>query len=99
MTTLIDIKMPLIVNVTLSDDTIEVELNDGRSIAAPISWYPRLQLGSKEERKAWRLIASGQGIHWDMLDEDISVEGLISGTPSMEKSSSLNRWIERRKSA
>ena len=56
---------------------LEVSLSDGRAVRVPISWYPRLAAGSPEQRQRWRLIGRGVGIHWEELDEDISVEGLL----------------------
>ena len=86
----------LIQDVSTDDDTLTVDLSDGRSIAAPLAWYPRLWHGTPDERRRWRLIGSGQGIHWPDLDEDISLEGLILGKPSNESQKSLNRWLAAR---
>ena len=86
-------------NVKVTDDELIVELNDGRTIAVPLVWYPRLLHGAQEERAKWRLIGGGQGIHWPDLDEDISVEHLLAGIPSGESQKSLQRWLAgRRKS-
>ena len=68
-------------SVSVSDDTLTVDLHDGRTVSVPISWYPRLSHGSGAERNNWRLIGNGVGIHWPDLDEDISVEGYCWGTP------------------
>ena len=92
----IDIHNLLIQDVTISDDTLTVELSDGRSISAPLAWYPRLWHGTPKERQHWRLIGLGAGIHWPHLDEDISMMGLIQGRPSNESSSSLQRWLNQR---
>ena len=59
----------------MTDDTLLIELADGRSISVPLAWYPRLMRGSLQERGNYRLIGGGEGIHWPDLDEDISVEG------------------------
>lgn len=83
-------------SVTVSEDTLSVELSDGRTIAAPLVWYPRLSHGTAEERNAWRLIAAGRGIHWPALDEDISVANLLAGQPSAESPKSFKRWLENR---
>ncbi|MCB8978216.1 MAG: DUF2442 domain-containing protein [Ardenticatenaceae bacterium] len=85
------------INVVTSDDTLTVELADGRSLSVPIAWYPRLFHGSQQERENWELIGDGEGIHWPDLDEDISVEGLILGRPSGESQRSLQRWLDGRK--
>ncbi|MAU01792.1 MAG: hypothetical protein CL608_32045 [Anaerolineaceae bacterium] len=84
-------------NVVISEDTLTVELTDGRSLSVPIAWYPRLFHGSQQERENWELIGDGEGIHWPDLDEDISVEGLILGRPSGESQRSLQRWLDGRK--
>ncbi len=70
--------------VVITDDAISVELSDGRSISAPLAWYPRLLHGTPEERSDWRLVGRGTGIHWPVLDEDVSVQNLLSGQASGE---------------
>lgn len=87
------------IDVSVTDDTLAVELSDGRTISVPLEWYPRLVHGSPEERGNWHIIGAGQGIHWDDLDEDISVEGIIVGNPSGESQSSFNRWLVQKRSA
>jgi hypothetical protein len=84
-------------DVTVTDDTLTVELTDGRTISAPILWYPRLEYGTPEERNHWELIGDGIGIHWPQLDEDISVENLLKGQSSGESQKSLQRWLDSRK--
>ena len=79
--------------IEFSEDTLSVELSDGRTIAVPIDWYPRLAHGTDTERIDWQLIAKGHGIHWPALDEDISVENLLAGQPSGESQSSLKKWL------
>jgi len=88
---------PRALRVTVSEDTLVVDLTDGRSVSAPLAWYPRLLHGKPEERNNWRLIGSGEGIHWPDLDEDLSIESLILGRPSGESGLSFKRWLERRK--
>lgn len=82
--------------VSVSEDALTVDLHDGRTVSVPITWYPRLSHGSEVERKNWRLIGDGTGIHWPDLDEDISVEGLLLGYPSNESSKSIQRWLDER---
>jgi hypothetical protein len=94
---LIEIAVPAATNVAVTDDTLTVDLSDGRTISVPLAWYPRLAHGTPEERATWRLIGRGEGIHWPQLDDDISVEGLIAGKPSGESQASLARWIETRR--
>jgi len=94
----VEITVPYALDVSVSDDTLSVELSDGRTISVPIEWFPRLVHGSEEERNNWRLIGRGEGIHWSDLDEDISVEGLLAGKPSGESQESFKRWLANRKS-
>jgi hypothetical protein len=94
---LIEIAVPAATNVVVTDDTLTVDLSDGRTISVPLAWYPRLVHGTPDERAKWRLIGRGEGIHWPQLDDDISVEGLIAGRPSGESQASLARWIETRR--
>ena len=79
--------------VMVADDTLAVDLSDGRTISVPLAWFPRLTHATAEERNQWRLIGKGQGIHWDALDEDISVEALLEGKSSFESPTSLQRWL------
>src|SRR3990170_3926212 len=83
-------------DVQVSVDTLCVELSDGRTISVPLAWYPRLFHGSARERGNWRLIGRGHGIHWEDLDEDISVEGLLAGRASGESQASFKKWLEAR---
>jgi hypothetical protein len=69
-------------DVRVTDDWLEVLLRDGRKIAAPLEWYPRLKSASPEDRANWEPCAAGHGIHWPNIDEDLSVEGLLRGTPA-----------------
>jgi hypothetical protein len=85
--------------VSVTDDTLVVDLVDGRTVSVPLSWYPRLTHGTPAERSKWRLIGRGEGIHWTDLDEDISVAGLLAGRPSGESQTSLRRWLESRQDA
>lgn len=82
--------------VTVTDDALVVELLDGRTITVPLAWYPRLVHGNETERKRWRFIGEGEGIHWPELDEDISVDGLLAGRQSGESQASLRRWLDGR---
>ena len=83
-------------HVVITEDSLTVDLVDGRTISVPIGWYPRLLHGKREERTNWRLIGGGEGIHWPDLDEDISVENLLTGKPSGESQRSFKRWLEER---
>jgi Protein of unknown function (DUF2442) len=92
----VDSREALAISVAVSDDTLKVELADGRTIAAPLGWYPRLSQGTAAERSSWRLIAGGTGIHWPALDEDISVANLLAGQPSAESQTSFKNWLASR---
>lgn len=92
------IEVPNAENVTITEDTLSVNISDGRTISVPLAWFPRLLQSTKEERNNWRLIGKGRGIHWEDIDEDISVEGLLAGRPSGESQSSFKKWLERRSS-
>lgn len=94
----IEMEVPFAEDVAVSDGTLRVELSDGRSISAPLAWYPRLLRATAAERKRWRLIGRGRGIHWKDLDEDISVEGLLAGRPSGESQASFGKWLAARSS-
>ena len=92
----VEIKIPNVLNVTVSEDTLGVDLSDGRSISVPLAWFPRLLHSTEEERKNWRLIGKGHGIHWEDIDEDISIEGLLAGKSSGETQASFRRWLDQR---
>jgi len=83
-------------NLAVTDDSLVVDLSDGRSITVPLAWYPRLQHGTPHERNNFRWIGDREGIHWPDLDEDVSVENLILGKPSGESQDSFRRWLDRR---
>ena len=86
-------------SVEVKKHTLSFDLSDGRTIIAPLAWFPRLNHGTPAERHNWRLIGDGQGAHWPDLDEDISVEGLLLGRPSRESQESLRRWLQQRKTS
>jgi len=70
---------PLAVDVSFTADTFRVTMDDGRELSIPLAWFPRLLHGAPEQREQWELIGRGQGLHWEALDEDISVAGLLAG--------------------
>ena len=88
----------LATSVKLTSDEITVDLQDGRTIIAPLGWYPRLVHATPKERDNWRLIGKGVGIHWPDLDEDISIANLLLGQPSGESGTSLQKWLSQRSS-
>ncbi|MEM8504866.1 MAG: DUF2442 domain-containing protein [Cyanobacteria bacterium P01_D01_bin.1] len=91
------LEVPTIQSIDINDETLSVDLSDGRTISVPLSWYPRLTHGSDIERCNYRFIGNGSGIHWNDLDEDISIQNLIVGQPSGESQKSLQRWLDSRK--
>jgi hypothetical protein len=96
---MIELQKTKIVDVQVTDDTLTVNLADGRTVSVPVEWYPRLAHGTPQEQKNWRLIGRGAGIHWPDLDEDISLENLLLGQPSGESQKSLKRWLANRSNA
>ena len=92
-----DLFVPDASRIDVSDDTLTADLSDGRTIAVPIDWFPRLVHATQSERSNWRLVGGGEGIHWPDLDEDISVEGLLAGRKSGESRSSFKRWLEAKR--
>ena len=91
-----EIGQALAQTVVVRRDALMVDLADGRTITAPLAWFPRLKHGTSAERANWRLIGSGEGIHWPDLDEDISIESLLAGRRSGETQDSLRRWLNQR---
>lgn len=83
-------------SVHITEDTMIVCLDDGRDLSVPLTWFPRLDHGTRQERENFELIGNGEGIHWPDLDEDISVEGLLAGKRSAESDASLARWLDQR---
>ena len=76
---------PLATDVRVTAKGLRVILADGREILAPLQWFPRLQRASRTQRVKWRLIGGGIGIHWEGIDEDISVAGLLAGHGDMTR--------------
>jgi len=97
-TSAVEMEVPFAENVTVSVDTICVDLRDGRTVSVPLSWYPRLLHATPAERRRWRLVGRGLGIHWEDIDEDISVEELLAGKPSGESQASFSNWLAKRSS-
>lgn len=90
------IALSRIINVSVTDDTLSIDLEDGRTLSVPIGWYPRLAYGTPIERSHFEIGGAGYGVHWPDLDEDIGVEGLLLGRKSAESRSSLERWLRER---
>jgi hypothetical protein len=85
-------------SVVVTEDELTVSLIDGRRISVPLTWYPRLSHASEIEREKYELIGRGTGIHWPLIDEDLSVSGILKGNPSYESEKSLSSWLKERES-
>jgi len=85
-----------IVHVAITEDTLSVDLEDGRTVSIPIDWYPRLVHGTPAECANFQISGAGYGIYWPDLDEDIGVEGFLLGKKSLENPSSFEQWLQNR---
>ena len=85
-----------IIRVGVNDDTLSVDLEDGRTISVPIGWYPRLAYGTPTERGNFQISGAGYGVHWPDLDEDVGIEGMLLGKRSAESLTSFEQWLRRR---
>lgn len=90
------VALPRAIKVTVDDETLTVDLEDGRSVSVPIGWFPRLAHGTPTERANFQLSGAGYGIHWPDLDEDVGVEGILLGKRSVESRASFERWLQKR---
>ena len=86
-------------NASVSEDSLIVDLVDGRTIIVPVAWYPRLWYGTLAERSDLEIIGDGSILHWPELDEDLSVTGLLAGRRSGESQKSLKKWLEQRQAS
>jgi len=82
MNTAVNIIEPLLLSATVTDDEIIAHLVDGRTISVPLVWSWRLTEATPEQRRNFEIIGDGLGIHWPDLDEDISIEGMLYGSPA-----------------
>lgn len=71
-----------VADVEFTEDMLTVQLMDGRRISVPLVWYPRLLNATEEQRRNWRIIGGGYGLHWEAVDEDLSTEGMLRGAPA-----------------
>lgn len=69
-------------SVEVTDDVLRVDLLDGRTVTVPLVWFPRLLHATAKQRQNWRLAGAGYGIHWPDVDEDLTVQGLLHGSPA-----------------
>ncbi len=91
-------QLPDAIGVDVAGNALSVELSDGRTISVPVDWYPRLAHATEKERANWRIIGRGQGIHWEDVNEDVSVRDLLLGKRSEESQTSLMKWLNGRPS-
>jgi hypothetical protein len=91
-TSVVEIHVPNAQSVTITDDALTVALSDGRTLSVPLVWFPRLL------HDHWRFTGKGHGMHWEDIDEDISIENLLAGKPSGESQTSLKKWLQSRTS-
>lgn len=73
-----------VLDVRCDEHSLIVDLMDGRTISAPLAWFPRLLHATPDQRASWEKCAAGYGIHWPELDEDLSTEGLLRGAPGVK---------------
>ena len=78
-------------DVQVSEDELTVLLADGRRVSVPLAWFPRLLHATAAQREKWELLGSGEGIHWPEIDEDLSVAGLLRGTPAVNGNAAPRR--------
>ena len=97
LSVVVTLNLPRVVNVSITDDTLSVDLEDGRTVSVPIGWYPRITHGTSAERANVQISGAGFGLHWPDLDEDIGVEGILLGKRSNESPQSFERWLQARK--
>ncbi len=97
MSTLVDeTEQAHAINIKVTEDSLAVDLDDGRTIVVPLGWYPRLWYGTPDERSNVEIIGQGEYFHWPDLDEDLTVSGLLAGRRSGESQRSLKQWLEER---
>jgi hypothetical protein len=77
--------------VHVTEDTLAVDLADGRTIIVPLTWYPRLLNATMEQRSRWKVGGAGYGIHWPEIDEDLSIAGLLRGAPAAAERAPIGR--------
>ncbi len=82
MNTVVNVVEPRLLNAEITEDEIIAHLIDGRTISVPLIWSWRLSEAAEEQRQNFEILGDGQGIHWPDIDEDISVEGMLHGSPA-----------------
>lgn len=91
------IPLPRVVSATVTDDTLSVDMEDGRTVSVPIGWFPRLAHGKASERANFQVSGAGYGLHWPDLDEDVGIEDLLLEKRSTESPQSFEKWLQGRK--
>lgn len=94
---MVTLSLPRVTSVSVTDDTLSVDLEDGRTVSVPIGWYPRLAHGTSAERANVQITGAGFGLHWPDLDEDVGIEGILLGKRSNESARSFEKWLKARK--
>ena len=92
-------KEPRAQGVKVVEDTLILDLVDGRTISVPVVWYPRLWYGTPEERSNFEIIGDGAYVHWPDVDEDLTVAGILEGRRSVESPESIKKWLAGREQA
>ena len=82
--------------ISFEESRLVVELKDGRTLYVPVSWYPRLEAATPDERLNYELMGDGTGIHWPDVVEDISVSALLAGKKSNERPENIKKWLKGR---
>jgi hypothetical protein len=93
----VTLPLPRVISASVTDDTLSVDMEDGRTVSVPIGWFPRLAHGNASERANFQISGAGYGLHWPDLDEDIGIEGLLLGKHSTESPQSFEKWLQGRK--
>ena len=96
MPTLVESSEALAVDVSCSDDALTVILDDGRTVSVPLVWFPRLLAATSQQRREWEPIGGGIGIHWEAIDEDISIASLLQPERFMRLANTALRPPSRR---
>jgi len=97
LSAMVTLALPRIVSASVTDDTLSVDMEDGRTVSVPIGWFPRLAYGTSKERANVQISGADYGLHWPDLDEDIGIEGLLLGKRSTENPDSFEKWLKGRK--
>jgi hypothetical protein len=92
----VTLSLPRITSASVTDDTLSVDLEDGRTVLVPIGWYPRLAQGTSAERSNIKISGAGFGLHWPDLEEDIGIDGILLGKRSNENPQSFEKWLQKR---